>query len=44
MNDAARVGFEPTELPLGRFQGGCTSPLCDLAMAGGPVSDSAHSW
>ena len=33
---AARVGFEPTERfePLGRFQGGCTSPLCDLAHVG----------
>ena len=28
---AARVGFEPTEVALGRFQGGCTRPLCDLA-------------
>gem|GEM_PF-5934479 len=25
------MGFEPTELSLGRFQGGCTRPLCDLA-------------
>ncbi len=25
------MGFEPTEVSLGRFQGGCTSPLCDLA-------------
>ena len=42
---AARVGFEPTEVALGRFQGGCTRPLCDLAnraRPGGPILAIIH--